>query len=136
MCCRPILYSFLKKNYLFIFGEREREGERERNIDVWLPLVCLQLGTWPATQACALPGNRTCDPLIHRPAFNPARAVSFLIYRGGEGERLCTMFHVLYRYIHNQSFQQLCEIGSTIVSIVLMRKLRLILVKPLFQGTQ
>ena len=31
------------------------------------PLI---LGTWPATQACALTGNRTSDPLIHRPAHN------------------------------------------------------------------
>ena len=28
-------------------------------------------GTWPATQACALTGNRTSDPLLHSPAFNP-----------------------------------------------------------------
>ena len=26
---------------------------------------------WPATQACALTGNRICDPLVHRPALNP-----------------------------------------------------------------
>ena len=25
------------------------------------------LGTWPITQACALTGNRTSDPLSHRP---------------------------------------------------------------------
>ena len=25
-----------------------REKEREKNINVWLPLVCPQLGTWPA----------------------------------------------------------------------------------------
>ena len=53
--------SFLKKRfYLFIFRERGREGERrERNISVWLPLVCPLLGTWPTTQACALTGNQT-----------------------------------------------------------------------------
>ena len=27
-----------------------------------LPLACPQLGTWPATQACALTGNQTSDP--------------------------------------------------------------------------
>ena len=43
---------------------------RERNINVWLPLVCPPLGTWPATQACALTGNRTSDPLGHRPTLN------------------------------------------------------------------
>ena len=29
------------------------------------------LGTWPTTQVCALTGNRTGDPLVHRPALNP-----------------------------------------------------------------
>ena len=28
------------------------------------------LGTWPTTQACALTGNRTSDPLAHRLALN------------------------------------------------------------------
>ena len=54
--------------YLFIFREREgREKERERNISVWLPLMWPPLGTWPATQACALTGNWTGDPLVHNP---------------------------------------------------------------------
>ena len=48
------LLLFFKRFYLFIFREREREGEREGNIDVWLPLARPLLGTWPATQACAL----------------------------------------------------------------------------------
>ena len=42
----------------------------ERYVDR-LPLTCLQLGTWPKTQACALTGNRTSNPLVHRPALNP-----------------------------------------------------------------
>ena len=42
----------------------------ERNID-WLPLVCPQPGTWPTTQACALAGNWTSNPSVHRSAFNP-----------------------------------------------------------------
>ena len=29
------------------------------------------LGTWPANQTCALTGNRTGDPLVHRPTLNP-----------------------------------------------------------------
>ena len=36
--------------YLFLEGKREKEG----NINVWLPLACPLLGTWPTTQACAL----------------------------------------------------------------------------------
>ena len=37
----------------------------------WLALACPQLGTWPAALACALTGNRTCDPLVHRLVLNP-----------------------------------------------------------------
>ena len=37
---------------------------------MWLPLVCPLLGTWPATQAYALTGNRTDDPLLHSPALS------------------------------------------------------------------
>ena len=48
-----------------------REGERERNINVWLPLTHPLLGTWPATQASALTGNPTVNPLVCRPALNP-----------------------------------------------------------------
>ena len=59
-------------NYLFlIFRERGKKGKRERNINVWLLLTHPLLGTWPATQACALNGNQTHDPLVHRLALNP-----------------------------------------------------------------
>ena len=34
-------------------------------------LICPVLGTWPATQACALTGNRTGNPLIYRPMLSP-----------------------------------------------------------------
>ena len=46
------------------------EKESDRNID-GLPLACPQLGTWPATQACALTGNQTSDLLVHKPVLNP-----------------------------------------------------------------
>ena len=36
-----------------------------------MPLTCPQLGTWPTTQAFALAGNTTSDPLVHRSAPNP-----------------------------------------------------------------
>ena len=52
------------------------EKERERNINVWLPLTCPLLGTWPAAQACALTGNRTSVPLVPRPALNPLSHIS------------------------------------------------------------
>ena len=60
---------FKKKDFIYLFLEREKD--RERNINVWLPLVCPLLGTWPATQACALTGNGTSDPLVRRLVLNP-----------------------------------------------------------------
>ena len=48
-----------------------REAERARNIMCGCLLHVPPLGTWPATQACALTGNRTRDPLLCRPALNP-----------------------------------------------------------------
>ena len=58
-------FFFFKRFYLFLERGEGREKERERNIYVWLPPVCPLLGTWPATQACALTGNRTGTPLVH-----------------------------------------------------------------------
>ena len=42
----------------------------ERYIN-WLPVTQPQPGTWPATQACALIGNQTGNPLLCRPVPNP-----------------------------------------------------------------
>ena len=42
---------FFKRIDLFIFREREREGEREGNLNVQLPPTCPIVGTWPTTQA-------------------------------------------------------------------------------------
>ena len=36
-----------------------------------LPVMNPQPGTWPATQASALTGNRTSDPLFRRSVLNP-----------------------------------------------------------------
>ena len=60
-------YFFKYFIYLFLERGTGREKERERNINVWLPLMWPPLGTWPATQACALTGNRTGYPLVHSP---------------------------------------------------------------------
>ena len=71
---------FFKRFYLFIYlfiRERGREGEkRERNMNVWLPLMCPLLWTWPATQACAPTGNWTLNPLVRRQVLNPLRHTS------------------------------------------------------------
>ena len=67
------LYFFFEI-FIYLFLEMGR-GEREklmceRNID-WLPLTHAPTGDWPATQACALTGNQTVNPLVLRPALNP-----------------------------------------------------------------
>ena len=43
---------------------------------MWLPLEHPLPGTWPATQACALTGNQTSDPLVCRMALNPRSPAS------------------------------------------------------------
>ena len=57
--------------YLFIFSQRGREGKRGRETSMCGCLSRPLLGTWPTAQACALTGNQTGDPLIHRLALNP-----------------------------------------------------------------
>ena len=76
------MYSFLFLSFflkiLFIYFQRKvKEGRKreketlmcERNI-YWLPLACPQLGTWTATQACALTVNRISDLLVCRLVLN------------------------------------------------------------------
>ena len=66
------------KDFVYLFLERGegREKERERNISMWLPLTYFHPGTWPATQTCALAGNWTGDPVVHRSALNPVHHIS------------------------------------------------------------
>ena len=61
------------KDFVYLFLERgeRREKEREININAWLPLTCPLLGTWLASWACDITGNRTDDPLVCRPALKP-----------------------------------------------------------------
>ena len=47
--------------------EGRREGRGKEGCLLCAPL----LGTWPAIQACALTGNRTSDPLVHRLVLSP-----------------------------------------------------------------
>ena len=64
------LFTFFFKFYLFLKG-REGEGGREISMCGYqLPLARPILGTWLATQACALTGNRTCDLWVHRLVLN------------------------------------------------------------------
>ena len=57
--------------------------ERERNI------VRPHLGTWPATQACALTENQTRDPLVRRLALNPLSHTSqgCVVFKGVKCDR-------------------------------------------------
>ena len=61
---RTDIYFF--KILFILFLDRGRKRRRERSV-----CGCLSLGTWPATQARALTGNRTSDPLIRRLVLNP-----------------------------------------------------------------
>ena len=49
-----IIWFFKDFIYLFSEGREGREEERERIINVWLPLMHPQLGAWASTQAGAL----------------------------------------------------------------------------------
>ena len=77
---RQFLFLLFFKDFIYLFLEREegREKERERNINVWLPLSCPSLGTQPTSQACALTGNQTSDPLVSRLALNPLSHTSWI----------------------------------------------------------
>ena len=67
-----LFYLFFKYFiYLLLETGEGREKERERNISVWLPLAHPLLGTWPATKACAMTGNRTSYLSVCRPGLNP-----------------------------------------------------------------
>ena len=57
--------------YLFLYTGEGNEKERERIVNVWLLLMHPLLGTWPTTQARALSGNQTGDPLVLRLVLNP-----------------------------------------------------------------
>ena len=75
---QPCLFFSVFKDFIYLFLERGegKEEERERNMNVWLSLTCPPPGTCPTTQACALTGNRTSNPLICRPALNPLSYIS------------------------------------------------------------
>ena len=74
-CCEKINGIGLQRTYSFIYVVLERmegrEKERDRNINVWLPLTHPQVGTWSTTQACAVTRNRNSNTLVRRPALNP-----------------------------------------------------------------
>ena len=82
------------KDFVYLFLERGegREKEWRRNVNVWFPLECPHLGTWPATQVCALTRNWTGNPLVCRLALNPLSHTS-------QGKKL---FLKIIDYLKNQ----------------------------------
>ena len=67
LCIRASLFffSFLFLDFIYLFLDRGEGRERGRETNVWLPLTRPLLGTRPATQACALTGNWTSNPLVY-----------------------------------------------------------------------
>ena len=63
------LLDLFLKDFIYLFIDRGKGRERDTN--VWLSLTHPLLGIWPATQACALTGNWTSNPLVRRPVLNP-----------------------------------------------------------------
>ena len=83
---------FFKIFYLFIFREEKGGRKRVRETSTCGCLSCAPLlGTWPATQACALTGNRTDDPVVDRPALNPFSHTS-------QGYARCPFIMELFSY--------------------------------------
>ena len=71
LLCRYHTGFFKDFIYLFLEKGEGKEKERESNINVAGCLSCAPPhGTWPATQACALTGNQTRNPLVCRPLLN------------------------------------------------------------------
>ena len=59
------------KDFIYLFLQKGREKERERNINAWLPLMHPTLGTWPEAQASTLTGNWTSNTLVRKPTLSP-----------------------------------------------------------------
>ena len=71
------IFLIFKKFYLFLERGEGGEKERERNMNVWLPLMHPLLGqTWLVTQAPALTGNGTGETLLHSLVLNPLSRAS------------------------------------------------------------
>ena len=108
--------AIFKKYFIYLFLERGggREKGGERNFNVCLPLVRPLLGIWPETQACALTGNRTSDPLLHSPCSIhwaiPARVNSFIINFPITLYTYESSFFIFCIYQMEYFYKELCQI--------------------------
>ena len=92
--------SIFLRFYLLLERGGGKEKENKRNI-MWLPLTCPLLGTWTATQACALIGNPTSNALVRRPALNPLSYTS-------QGLNHSISFHMFYSWRLGEGVQDTC----------------------------
>ena len=88
------------KDFIYLFLDRGegKEKERERNINVWLPLICPQLRTWPAIQACALTGNQTHDLCADQHSTHWATLVRALTYETLKGWILWSVSYISIKH--------------------------------------
>ena len=68
LLAHPFLFVCFKILFIYLFLERGKEGEKHQCM---VAFHVPPTGDLAATQARALTGNRTGDPLVHRPALNP-----------------------------------------------------------------
>ena len=65
--------DFFFEDFIYLFLDRREGREKEEKHQCVVTPQAVPphtLVTWPATQACALTGNQTGDPLVHRPALS------------------------------------------------------------------
>ena len=98
-----------------------REKERERNINVWLRLTCLQPGTWPTARAYALTGNQTSDPLVQRPALSPLSHTS----QGYRYILIIPCFKLSHSWYIKKMFSSIFTKGFYVLSFLLILNLRI-----------
>ena len=89
---------------------------------MWFLLTCPLVGTWPASQACALTGNQTSDPLVHRLALNPLSHTS----QGKNSLYIIASGSLSNTYFANSVFQY---VASLFIFLCLLKRKILILIK-------
>ena len=110
-----IFFVIFNKDFIYLLLERGREGERGKRQRL-LPLMHPLLGTWPATQACALTGNWTSIPLVLRPALNPLSHTS----QGRIFVFNCCFTQMVRNYTHYSAlcFSHLIYLGHQLIKYI------------------